>query len=84
MRDGRGATGAAAYPSLAGDAGLRSADYAIEIVLGGRKGMPPVGRAMTDDQVAAVLNYVRSHFGNSADDVIAADDVKALRGRQDR
>lgn len=79
MRDGRGATGAGAYPSLAGDVGLRSAAYAIGIVLRGRKGMPAVGRTMTDGQVAAVLNYVRGHFGNSADDEIAAEHVRAAR-----
>ena len=26
--------------------------------------MPPVGAMMSDDQVAAVVNYVRTHFGN--------------------
>ena len=26
--------------------------------------MPPFGRLMTDEQVAAVVNYIRTHFGN--------------------
>ena len=26
--------------------------------------MPPFGEMMSDDQVAAVVNYVRTHFGN--------------------
>ena len=64
MPDGRGATGAASYPSLAHNSDLRSAAFAIGVVVGGLRGMPPVGRSMTDDQVAAVLNYVRSHFEN--------------------
>ena len=81
MRDGRGATGAATYPSLAADAGLRSPAFAISVVVGGLREMPPVGRSMTDDQVAAVLNYVRSHFGNTAGDTVTAADVKAFRAR---
>ncbi len=27
--------------------------------------MPPVGSMMSDEQVADVVNYVRTHFGNS-------------------
>ena len=26
--------------------------------------MPPFGAMMSDDQVAAVVNYLRTHFGN--------------------
>lgn len=81
MRDGRGATGAATYPSLAANADLRSTAFAVDIVVGGLKGMPPVGRSMTDDQVAAVLNYVRSHFGNTASDPVTAADVTAVRSQ---
>jgi mono/diheme cytochrome c family protein len=34
---------------------------------------------MTDEQVADVVNYVRSHFGNSYGPVVSAADVKAAR-----
>ena len=34
---------------------------------------------MTDDQVAAVVNYVRTHFGNDYRDAVTAADVKAVR-----
>ena len=27
--------------------------------------MPPLGQMMSDQQVADVVNYVRTHFGNS-------------------
>jgi len=40
--------------------------------------MPP-NVAMTDEEIASVLTYVRSNFGNKAD-AITADQVKALRG----
>jgi len=40
--------------------------------------MPP-NVAMTDEEIASVLTYVRSNFGNKAD-AITAEQVKALRG----
>ncbi len=82
MLEGRGATGAATYPSLVTSPKLQSADDVVEIVLGGLRTMPPVGRSMSDDQVAAVVNFVRNRFGNFADDPATAFDVKALRGRR--
>src|SRR6202012_1981043 len=59
MPDGKGATGAGTYPSLAGDSNLESSGYPVGIVVNGRRGMPPVGAMMSDEQVAAVVNYVR-------------------------
>ena len=41
--------------------------------------MPPFGAMMSDDQVAAVVNYVRTHFGNNYQDAVTAEDVKAVR-----
>ena len=41
--------------------------------------MPPVGRMMTDDQVAAVVNYLRTNFGNSYADPVTAKDVADAR-----
>ena len=41
--------------------------------------MPGFGWALSDDQVAAVVNYVRSHFGNAYTDEVTAADVKAAR-----
>ena len=32
-----------------------------------------------DEQVAAVVNYVRTHFGNHYRDAVTADNVKAVR-----
>ena len=52
-----------------------------EIMVKGTKynsAMPP-NVAMTDEEIASVLTYVRSNFGNKAD-AIKAEQVKALRG----
>ena len=79
MSDGRGATGAGTYPSLAGDQALVAGGYAVEVVVHGQRGMPPVGMMMSDEQVAAVVNYVRTHFGNDYRDAVGAEEVKAAR-----
>ena len=34
---------------------------------------------MSNDQIAAVVNYVRTHFDNNYGDEVTADDVKAVR-----
>ncbi len=79
MRDGRGAVGAAAYPSLAANTDLRSPGFVVDVVLKGLKGMPPLGRSLTDDQVASLVNYVRTHFGNGYGDAVTGADVTAAR-----
>ena len=79
MPDAAGATGAGSYPSLAGNSNLEAAGYPILIVVNGRRGMPPFGDMMTDGQVAAVVNYLRTHFGNNYQDVVTARDVRDAR-----
>src|ERR1700753_3916045 len=70
MPDGKGATGAETYPSLAGNSNLASSGYPVGIVVNGQRGMPPFGAMMSDEQVAAVVNYVRTHFGNASRDTV--------------
>ena len=84
MPDGKGAIGAGTYPSLAGDKALEAAGYPLHVVVNGQRGMPPVGYMMSDDQVAAVVNYVRTHFGNDYRDAVTAADVKAVRPKMER
>jgi mono/diheme cytochrome c family protein len=36
------------------------------------------GAALTDAQIADVINYVRTHFGNHYTDTITADDIEAM------
>jgi mono/diheme cytochrome c family protein len=79
MPDAKGATGAGRYPALAGNDKLEAAGYAIFIVVNGQKGMPGFGDMLDDAQVAAVINYVRAHFGNAYSDAVTPDDVKAVR-----
>ena len=77
--DAMGASGAGAYPPLAGNAKLASAGYLETVLLHGLHGMPAVGRLMSDEQAADVINYVRTHFGNNYDDAVSPADIKAAR-----
>ena len=79
MADAMGAKGAGRYPSLASDRNLDAAGYAIDLVLNGRRAMPSFAGMMSDDQIAAVVNYLRTHFGNDYHDAVTAQDVHAAR-----
>jgi len=63
---------------VSGDAGI-----AARIVLAGKEGtiglMPPLGASLSDDQIAAVLTYIRREWGHTASAVAPAD-VKEIRG----
>ena len=79
MSDARGAAGAGTYPSLAGNGKLAASGYPVAVVVNGQRGMPAFGSMMSDDQVAAVVNYLRTHFGNDYKDAVTAADVRAVR-----
>jgi cytochrome c5 len=79
MPDGHGATGAGNYPALTEDKNLESSGFPVYVVVRGQRAMPPIGSMMSDDQVAAVVNYVRTHFGNQYRDAVTAEDVRRVR-----
>ena len=64
MADAKGAEGAGRYPALASNPRLADAAYVMHLVLKGQKGMPGFADNLSDQQVANVVNYVRTHFGN--------------------
>jgi mono/diheme cytochrome c family protein len=89
MADGGGAVGAGHYPALAKDPTLVSRQYMALTILAGRRNMPAFGAkhavgfggppvTLTDAQIAAVINYVRTNFGNHYKDSITAAEVVAL------
>jgi mono/diheme cytochrome c family protein len=88
-KDGRGAPGI--YPPLAGNRALTmdAPVNAIRIVLNGGfppstagnprpYGMPPYNPLLSDEQVAAVVSYVRASWGNAAR-VVTPAEVNAYR-----
>jgi mono/diheme cytochrome c family protein len=89
MPDAKGAVGAGTYPALAGDPALASRQFMALTVLMGRRNMPAFGAkhafgllgaptALSDAQIAAVVNYVRTNFGNHFKDKTTAEEVTAL------
>jgi len=79
MPDAQGAAGAGAYPALAANPRLAAAVYPILVVLRGQRAMPPFAESLDDEQVANVVNYVRTHFGNHYKDQITPEAVKTQR-----
>jgi mono/diheme cytochrome c family protein len=79
MSDAKGAIGAGMYPALAKNPKLETAGYPVAVVVNGQKAMPALGGMFSDQQVADVVNYVRTHFGNNYKDKVTPDDVKSAR-----
>jgi len=93
MPNGQGATGAGHYPAFAHNPTMSSASYMALTILHGRRNMPAFAPKdpgdsesesfidpvwLTDEQIASVINYIRTHFGNDDKDAITAAEVKAL------
>jgi mono/diheme cytochrome c family protein len=89
MPQGQGAEGAGHYPALAGNPALASWQYMALTILKGRRNMPAFSArhavglffapvVLSDAQIAAVINYVRTHFGNDFKETVTADELHAL------
>ena len=79
MPEGEGASGAGVYPPLASNPALETPDYAIYLVVHGQKAMPPLGEILDDAQVAEVVEYIRTHFGNDYPEAVTPEMVKDAR-----
>ncbi len=89
MPDAQGASGAGHYPRLAGDPALASWQYVAVTVLLGRHAMPAFGKPadpafvfgevhISDEEIADVVNYLRTHFGNHYKGAATAAEIAAL------
>jgi mono/diheme cytochrome c family protein len=78
MADGKGGVGAGMIPALANNPKLSGAAYPITVVVRGKGGMPPFSTILDAAQVAAVVTYVRTNFGNAYAKPVTEDDVKKL------
>lgn len=81
MPDAKGAVGAGYYPALARNPKLEASGYPVYVILNGLNGMPAIGRMMSDEQVAQVVNHIRTHYGNKYRGKVTAADVKAARAQ---
>jgi mono/diheme cytochrome c family protein len=67
-------------PVLAGNANLNNASLVVRQILQGGDVMPPFADRLSDEEIAAVANYIRTAWGNAAAEMIAPADVAAMRG----
>jgi len=81
MQDGQGAITAGAYPSLEENSRLAAADYAIYVVGNGQGGMPSFKGYLSDSQIASVVQFVRTNFGNSYEEPVSSEKVSKILER---
>lgn len=81
MPDAKGASGAGTYPALAANKHLKAGLYPVGVVMTGRRAMPAFGEMLSDEQIAAVVNFVRTSFGNNYKDAVTPQMVTLLRPR---
>lgn len=79
MPDGKGAIGAGMYPSFINNEKLSNKAYPQIVVLYGLNAMPALGGVLDDEQIANVINYIRSDFGNYHDDPVTSQEITVLR-----
>jgi mono/diheme cytochrome c family protein len=79
MPQAQGSQGAGFYPALAANPKLAASAYPVAVVINGLHGMPGFGARLSNEEVAEVVNYVRSHFGNRYTDPVNAGDVQLFR-----
>ncbi len=78
LAKGEGAQGAGYYPPLANNSKMESKYYIVSVVINGLRGMPAFHNMMTDQQIAAVSQYVHRDLNGYTDTVTAAN-VAQLR-----
>lgn len=68
------------FPTLAGDPFVKVDDPSVVIatVLNGRGGMPRFGGSFNDEQIAAIVTYIRASWGNDAS-AVTPEQVAAIR-----
>jgi len=79
MANAQGAIGAGRYPPLAGNPRLVEPGYPVRMVMSGNKAMPAFGPDLGDVQIANVVNYIRTHFGNRYTDTVTPAFVASAR-----
>lgn len=82
MPDATGATGAGTFPALAKNPKLGAVGYPIVMVLNGKGAMPRFKTMLDDQQIADVVTYIRTNFGNRFARPVTPTQVKELRNER--
>ena len=80
MADGKGAIGAGMYPALANNPKLQAAAYPVTIILYGKAGMPWFNGLLKPEEVAAIVGYIRTNFGNKYAEPVTTKEVTQMVG----
>ena len=83
----RGAGIPGVFPKLAGNGAVNASDPAnlVNVTLAGIPGrgnyaaMPSFAEKLSDEQIAVLLNYVRTSWGNSANPTVSSEMVRKRR-----
>jgi mono/diheme cytochrome c family protein len=81
MADAKGGKGAGEIPALAKNPKLEEPGYPVGMIIQGRGAMPPLTDILSPAQTAAVVTYLRTHFGNHYRGAVSEADVKAMMGQ---
>ena len=81
MADAKGGTGAGTIPALAKNPRLAGAAYPVMVVTHGQGAMPGFSSTLSDAQMAGVITYVRTHFGNAYAKPVTEAEVAAMAQR---
>ena len=78
MADAKGGVGAGTIPALASNPRLAGAAYPISAVVLGKGGMPSLAGPLDDTQIAEVVTYIRTNFGNAYAKPVTPADVARI------
>ena len=81
MADAKGGSGAATIPALAKNPRLADAGYPVGMILQGRGAMPALSDLLSPAQIAGVVTYIRTHFGNNYRKPVTEADVKLMASK---
>lgn len=82
MPQGEGGSGAAKFPALAKNPRLQFPAYPVTLVVRGKGGMPSFDDVLTPQQIAGVVGYIRTNFGNNYPQPVTEEQVRqVMKGR---
>lgn len=77
--EGEGAYGAGKYPALAANQRLGSVRYPVNLIIEGNGAMPSFADWLDDAQIAAIVEHIRTSYGNDYPEEVTADAVGEMR-----
>ncbi|MGR3512047.1 MAG: c-type cytochrome [Paracoccaceae bacterium] len=77
--EGEGAYGAGKYPALAANQRLGSVRYPVNLIIEGNGAMPSFAAWLDDAQIAAIVEHIRTSYGNDYPEAVTAEEIAEMR-----